>query len=124
MFKQIGIILLVVCGVTVILTPVYKGLFNKDNKKDKFKEEEIIGTSYGHKKAEIYDEVMSYRLKSKSTAMQIQTALKNAGFYAGKIDGKIGPQTKRAIKAFQKSKGLAPDGIVGPKTWNELRNYL
>ena len=76
------------------------------------------------KKTEIYDEVMSYRLKSKGTAIQIQTALKNAGFYAGEIDGKIGPQTKRAIKVFQKSKGFTPDGIVGPKTWNELRNYL
>lgn len=33
-----------------------------------------------------------------------------------KPDGKFGPQTKTAVKAFQKSKGLNPDGIVGPLT--------
>ncbi|MDD3905807.1 MAG: peptidoglycan-binding domain-containing protein [Candidatus Omnitrophica bacterium] len=54
----------------------------------------------------------------------IQTALKNAGFYAGSIDGKIGPKTKKAIGEFQKSKGLKADGKVGPKTWAELEKYL
>ncbi len=55
---------------------------------------------------------------------QIQTALKNAGFYTGKIDGKIGPGSKRAIEAFQTSKGLKVDGKVGPKTWAALEPYL
>ncbi len=55
---------------------------------------------------------------------QIQTALKNAGFYTGKIDGKIGPASKRAIEAFQTSKGLKADGKVGPKTWAALESYL
>ena len=54
----------------------------------------------------------------------VQTALKNAGFYAGTIDGKIGPKTKSAIMAFQKAKGLNADGKVGPKTWAELEKYL
>ncbi len=53
---------------------------------------------------------------------QIQSALKNAGFDPGPIDGKMGPKTKKAIKAFQKSKGLVQDGKVGPKMWKELRN--
>ena len=55
---------------------------------------------------------------------QIQTALKNAGFYSGKIDGKIGPGSKKAIEAFQTSKGLKVDGKVGPKTWAALEPYL
>ncbi len=55
---------------------------------------------------------------------QIQTALKNAGFYTGKIDGKIGPGSKKAIEAFQTSKGLKADGKVGPKTWTALEAYL
>ena len=59
-----------------------------------------------------------------SHAQQIQTALKNAGFYTGKIDGKIGPGSKRAIEAFQTSKGLKVDGKVGPKTWTALESYL
>lgn len=54
----------------------------------------------------------------------IQRALKRTGFYSGSIDGKIGPKTKEAIKAFQKSKGLKVDGVVGPKTWAELEKYL
>lgn len=54
----------------------------------------------------------------------IQRALKNANFYTGAIDGKIGPKTKNAIEEFQKAKGLKPDGKVGPKTWAELEKYL
>lgn len=71
-------------------------------------------------KSQIQDEVMGYRLRSKNRTKQIQTALKKAGFYKGDIDGKLGPQTKKAIKAFQKSKGLYPDGVVGVRTWEEL----
>lgn len=55
---------------------------------------------------------------------EIQTALKNAGFYTGAIDGIIGPQTKRAIEEFQRMKGLKVDGIVGPKILAELKTYL
>lgn len=55
---------------------------------------------------------------------EIQKALKNAGFYAGTIDGKIGPKTKNAIMEFQKAKGLTVDGKVGPKTWAELEKHL
>lgn len=55
---------------------------------------------------------------------QIQMALKNSGFYKAEIDGKIGPRTKSAIRAFQKAKNLNPDGVVGAKTWEELEKYL
>lgn len=55
---------------------------------------------------------------------EIQRALKNAGFYAGTIDGKIGPKTKKAILGFQKANGLKVDGKIGPKTWAELEKYL
>ncbi len=46
---------------------------------------------------------------------QIQQKLVDAG-YNIKVDGIIGPQTKKAIKAFQKEKGLKVDGIVGKNT--------
>lgn len=76
------------------------------------------------KKLNIQDEIMSHRLKSIDRIKKIQQALKNAGFYKGDIDGKIGPKTKMAIKAFQKSKGLIADGVVGQKTWDELSKYF
>lgn len=60
----------------------------------------------------------------KDKTKQIQLALKNAGFDAGPIDGKIGKKTRRAIREFQKAKGLKPDGIVGSKTWQELEKCL
>jgi len=60
----------------------------------------------------------------KPTAIEIQTALKNAGFYTGNIDGKIGTQTKKAIEEFQKANGLQADGKIGTKTWAALSTYL
>jgi len=60
----------------------------------------------------------------KPTVQEIQIALKNAGYYTGAIDGKIGPKTKKAIEEFQKANNLKVDGIVGPKTWALLSKYL
>ncbi len=58
------------------------------------------------------------------TKKQIQEALKNAGYYDGNVDGKIGPKTKAAIKEFQRNNNLIDDGKVGPKTWSILKTYL
>lgn len=57
-------------------------------------------------------------------AQDIQQALKNAGLYAGSIDGKLGPMSKKAIVEFQQQNGLTADGKVGPKTWAKLKAYL
>jgi peptidoglycan hydrolase-like protein with peptidoglycan-binding domain len=37
------------------------------------------------------------------------------------VDGIFGPNTERAVRAFQSSQRLAVDGIVGPNTWSRLR---
>jgi len=63
-------------------------------------------------------------VKSRPKAKQIQLALKNAGYYNGVIDGKIGKVTKDAIKAFQRVNNLIVDGKMGKKTWELLRKYL
>jgi len=60
----------------------------------------------------------------KPTGIEIQTALKNAGFYTGNIDGKLGPKSKKAIEAFQSANGLKADGKVGAKTWELLSKHL
>jgi N-acetylmuramoyl-L-alanine amidase len=46
----------------------------------------------------------------------IQTRLKNWGYYKGKVDGIYGYQTANAVKAFQRKNGLKVDGIAGPQT--------
>lgn len=46
----------------------------------------------------------------------LQAQLKGLGFDVGPIDGRMGPRTISAIKAFQQANGLKPDGVVGPRT--------
>ncbi|GLC30966.1 peptidoglycan-binding protein [Clostridium omnivorum] len=50
----------------------------------------------------------------------LQQLLKNAGFNPGTIDGIFGNNTEKAVRAYQASKGLAVDGIVGNQTWGSL----
>lgn len=55
-----------------------------------------------------------------SAVKTAQTCLFEKGFYTGSIDGIFKQLTLDAVKAFQKSKGLDVDGVIGPKTWTEL----
>ena len=41
---------------------------------------------------------------------ELQERLTNAGFSTNGVDGRIGPNTRAAIRAFQRSVGLPPDG--------------
>ena len=56
-------------------------------------------------------------------AMGIQRALKNAGYYQGTLDGKVGSRTKQAIKNFQRDNGLEADGVCGRQTWVRLQQF-
>ncbi len=47
---------------------------------------------------------------------QIQTKLKNWGYYDGAVDGIFGSKTTAAVKLFQRKNGLTADGIAGPAT--------
>lgn len=51
---------------------------------------------------------------------QIQTKLKNWGYYSGNIDGIYGSKTFEAVKSFQKKNGLTVDGIAGANTLKAL----
>lgn len=51
---------------------------------------------------------------------QIQTILKQKGYYFGNIDGIFGTATRTAVRNFQKANGLTVDGIVGKKTLAKL----
>ena len=57
-------------------------------------------------------------------AVNIQQALRNAGYYHGNMDGKIGSGTEAAVRNFQRDNGLHTDGVVGRNTWDKLKPYL
>jgi murein L,D-transpeptidase YcbB/YkuD len=70
------------------------------------------------------EEGVSIEPKMRPNTKQIQLALKNAGYNPGKVDGRMGRQTREAIKAFQRANNLPVDGKVGKKTWELLRESL
>lgn len=51
---------------------------------------------------------------------RLQYALKKADVYKGNIDGVYGDLTYDAVRAYQRKKGLAVDGMAGTKTLNSL----
>ncbi len=64
-----------------------------------------------------YVDAASYKKGSTgSVVSQIQTLLKNQGFYSGAVDGVYGSATEEAVKKYQKRFGLKVDGIAGDQT--------
>jgi membrane-bound lytic murein transglycosylase B len=53
--------------------------------------------------------------------IELQERLTAAGFDTDGTDGKIGPNTAKAIVAYQKAKGLAPDGYATLELLQTLR---
>ena len=51
----------------------------------------------------------------------IQCRLNMLGYECGAVDGKNGPITRAAVKAFQKDKSLQVDGIAGSNTQDKLK---
>lgn len=57
---------------------------------------------------------------SATKVKEAQQALQQAGLYKGKVDGKFGPQTKAAVKEFQKANGLKPTAHLDSATMKKL----
>lgn len=58
---------------------------------------------------------------SRGTAVRVaQQRLRDLGFDPRGVDGIFGAGTAAAAADFQRSAGLVPDGIIGPKTWAAL----
>jgi len=61
------------------------------------------------------------RLGSKGVQVaELQADLYKAGYNPGPADGVFGPNTDKAVRAFQAANGLVVDGIVGPATQAKL----
>lgn len=62
------------------------------------------------------EETLSRYGSSGQEVTNIQTKLKNWGYYTGSVDGIYGSRTVAAVKRFQRNNGLAADGIAGSQT--------
>ena len=90
------------------------------------KEQQIQKLTQGSRRKKSRKQASS-KLKGKtyySFVINIQAALKNAGFNPGLIDGKMGSRTHNAIKAFQNKNDLPVNGRVDKQTWGLLRKHL
>jgi len=58
-----------------------------------------------------YDYQSGYTVNG-SLVVQVQRRLASAGYYFGPIDGVIGSDTRRAIRAYERSHGLPIDGAI------------
>lgn len=66
-------------------------------------------------------EAVTYKKGSSGAVVsQIQTKLKNWGYYAGDVDVVYGSATERAVRAFQRKNGLTADGKAGAQTLEAL----
>lgn len=50
----------------------------------------------------------------------LQDGLTTLGYNTGGLDGVFGSRTRESVIAYQNSKGLVADGLVGTNTWNSL----
>jgi len=48
----------------------------------------------------------------RSEVAELQSYLNRKGFDVGAVDGRVGPATRRGIRAYQQSRGLIPDGYA------------
>ncbi len=54
--------------------------------------------------------------------IMMQIVLKSYGYYEGKVDGKFGSESKKALVLFQGTNNVSPDGILGQQTCKLLLN--
>ncbi|MCG7494123.1 lytic murein transglycosylase [Thalassobius sp. Cn5-15] len=52
---------------------------------------------------------------------EMQSLLTRKGFSTGGVDGRVGPMTQRAIRAYQSSRGIVPDGFASLRLLQTLR---
>jgi len=59
---------------------------------------------------------------TQAEAEELQRHLAQAGYYDGVIDGKLGPASRDAIRAYQNGRGMTADGFGGVRLLETLRS--
>ncbi len=79
-------------------------------------------SSSGYIGKKTWAKIMEIRGKdAPATVMDIQFALRKAGFDPGAIDGQLGFGTRATIAQFQAAQGLKVTRTINPETWTKLR---
>lgn len=79
-----------------------------------------IGVVYMNEEKNKVQETLSRYGSNGNEVREIQTKLKNWGYYNGEIDGIYGSRTVAAVRQFQKNNGLTVDGIAGDSTLSAM----
>lgn len=61
---------------------------------------------------------------SRASTRDLQEKLTLLGYEPGPIDGRMGPKTRAAVRAFQTDAEIKVDGVVGPQTRAALESAL
>jgi len=69
-----------------------------------------------------YGSGYGYGDSSRSTVAELQRPLTPAGYYHGSIDGIMGPQTRRAIRAYERDHGGSAYGAIDQRLPFENQN--
>ena len=64
------------------------------------------------------------RGSKKASVLFLQRLLLSYLYPITSLDGDFGPETERAVRAFQSENGISVDGVVGRNTWKALFNSV
>ncbi|XCM31827.1 peptidoglycan-binding protein [Streptomyces parvus] len=67
------------------------------------------------------DKALLQQITTSWDVVEAQCLLEHRGYPVGAVDGAYGQATEKAVKRLQEANGLVVDGIVGPHTWQALR---
>jgi hypothetical protein len=67
---------------------------------------------YGYNRPDVYQGGSAY---DDGLVGQVQHRLARAGYYHGSVDGVMGPETRRAIRTYERSNNLRVDGAISDR---------
>ncbi len=87
----------------------------------------VVNTPAGSTSSDVVSEASYTTLKAGSSGPAVQNLVKelaNQGYYKGDVISNYTSAVENAVRAFQKDKGLAIDGIAGSQTQHALFNTV